>query len=57
MEGLGFILLGILAMIAPTIAIMMLCGFFKIGGVIGSWLDLKTLELKNKREKLGRDRR
>lgn len=51
-EGLGFILLGILAMISPTVAVMLLCGFFKIGGVIGSWLDLKTIEMKNKREKL-----
>ncbi|GAA0768667.1 hypothetical protein GCM10008908_09290 [Clostridium subterminale] len=45
MEGLGFILLGILAM-------MLLCGFFKIGGVIGSWLDLKKVELENKRKNI-----
>lgn len=52
MEGLGFILLGILAMIAPTLAIMLLCGFFKIGGVISTYLDLKTLEMKNKRKSI-----
>lgn len=52
MEGIKFILLGILAMIAPTLAIMILCGFFKIGGVISTYLDLKTIEMKNKRDKL-----
>jgi len=52
MEGLGFILLGILAISAPTLAVILLCGFFKIGEVFGSWLDLKTIEMKNKRKKL-----
>ncbi len=52
MEGIRIILLGILGMIAPTLAIMIIYGLFKFGEVIGSWLDVKKIELENKRKKL-----
>jgi hypothetical protein len=52
LEAIGYILIGILAMAAPTIAILAVCGVFKVGELIGAYLDKKTVELENKRKKL-----
>lgn len=50
MEGIGYIFIGILAMAAPTIAILICCKLFNVSEVVGAWLDLKKVELENKRK-------
>ncbi|WP_346913791.1 hypothetical protein [Clostridium sp.] len=52
MEAIGYIFIGILAMAAPTLAIVFLCGVFKLGGLFGAWLDMKKVELENKRKSI-----
>jgi hypothetical protein len=50
MEGIKFIILGILAISTPTLAILFLCGVFKVGELFCEWLNLKKVELENKRK-------
>lgn len=51
-EGIKFVILGVLTISTPSLAILFLYGLFRIGEVFCEWLDLKKIELESKRRNI-----